>query len=60
VRAVVAAGGGIGKGFSLSDELASVVAEHLAGKKEDLLVAAECQAGELADRVAAAVEGWTK
>ena len=42
----------------LETELSRTIAEHVAGKREALLQAAECKPAELSARVAAAVADW--
>ncbi len=58
--AVKAAGGLQNRGLTWRQTLDSIVAEHLYGKREALLTAAECKPVELSDRVTACVELWTK
>jgi HK97 family phage portal protein len=50
-RAIAAAGGE-------AADIAAIINEHVAGKREALLTAAECQPGELFERVSVCVNGW--
>ena len=50
--------GGINGAAAMIPELDRTVAEHVGGKREALLRAAECKPAELVERVGAVVEGW--
>ena len=61
VRAVVLLREGpYGGGLSTDIELNNTINEHVAGKRQALLAAAECKASELPGRVAELVKDWGK